>query len=235
MKLSCTAILLALFLSSASALADSNSFDLQNMKDAKLGSSSYSFDKSKNGYKIKSNIGEGKDASQNCRTLEYKITPDGLLVTANLRVVEYQRSTYYEPGKAHNTLSVKTLVSNVVNDEFGLTTPVPKYLLSFSGDASIWQVLVDLAVNHPSPNNTYTIYSAPTSRSAAGQLLPAHIADPTAAKGTLDGKPIVLKRYTLTLQKGGADIYTDQDGKMMQADINYMNVRYIRSNFVLGK
>ena len=107
--------------------------------------------------------------------------------------------------------------------------------MAFSNDPGIWQVLVDLAINQPRPDHLYTVFTAPTSRSAAGQFQPILIATPTPAKGSLSGQPIELKSFNLILKKGNASIITDQNGKLMQADINYMGIRYVRTGFVLGK
>jgi hypothetical protein len=235
MKLSSAVILLALFLPSVSALADNNSFDLQSIKGDKKGVSTYSYEKSKTGYKIKTSTGSGADGSQNRCTIEYKISSDGLLSTALFRALVTQAVTYYSPSKVHDKLSVSILVANNPVDSFDLSIPEPKYLMAFSNDPAIWQVLVDLAINQPRPDHLYTIFTAPTSRSNAGQFQPILLATPTPAKGTLNGQPIELKNFNLTLKKGNASIYTDQTGNMMQADINYMGIRYVRTGFVLGK
>ena len=55
------------------------------------------------------------------------------------------------------------------------------------------------------------------------------------AHGTLDGKPIDLKHYTLRFHAGDADVYTDTEGKLMEADMKQMSSKYVRVKFALDE
>jgi hypothetical protein len=53
------------------------------------------------------------------------------------------------------------------------------------------------------------------------------------AKGTLDGKPVDLKHYSVEFRAGKTDIYTDGSGTVMEVVMGALRATYVRSKFVL--
>ena len=53
------------------------------------------------------------------------------------------------------------------------------------------------------------------------------------AAGTLEGKPLTLKHYRLNYQKAKAELYTDADGKLMEADMGTTSASYVRVKFAM--
>ncbi len=224
---------LALLSSSVSALAaDTHVFDLFNLKGIKLASASYTVDSSKKGIKVHSKtIYETKAAGTN-HSVDYAIGADGLLDSATIQNMEDHILTFYSPSKTNDALTIRTMKAAQPTGAHTIALPTPEYIIAFQDDPSVWQVLMDTISAHPHSDNIYRVL-VPATAKVADRIEPFRLNPHSESTGTLDGKPIPLKHYVLTFNAGSSDIYTDADGKLMQARIKPLGVHHVRSNFAL--
>ena len=93
------------------------------------------------------------------------------------------------------------------------------------------QVLLTSALAHPHSDHLYLLVVPASGAMGANNALYVTIADPTDATGTLDGKPVALKRYALGWNKAKGAIYADAEGTLMLADVGTIKVKYVRAKF----
>ncbi len=226
---------LALLSSSIAAIAaETHSFDLVNGKGIKQSSTTYTINPGKNGsFKVRSKV-VYVAGNQGSRSIEYSIGSDGLIDSATLTNPEDRSMTMITPSKLNDSLTINLMKGSAPAGGRTITLPVPECTVAFPDDASVWQVLMDIIAAHPRPDHIYRILVPATAKSP-DRIEPFRLGSDTESSGTLDGKPIVLKHYVLTFNGGSSDIYTDADGKLMQAKIASLGVTHIRTNFVLDK
>ncbi|MDR3735060.1 MAG: hypothetical protein P4L10_05910 [Acidobacteriaceae bacterium] len=225
---------LALLTSSVAAIAaETHSFDLVNGKGVKQSSTTYTINTGKNGFKVRSKV-VYVTGNQGSRTIEYAIGNDGLIDSATLTNPEDHTMVMISPSKLNDTLTINLMKGSAPAGSRTITLPVPECTVAFPDDASVWQVLMDIIAAHPRPDHIYRIL-VPATAKTPDRIEPFRLSSDSESAGTLDGKPIVLKHYVLTFNGGASDIYTDADGKLMQAKIASLGVTHIRTNFVLDK
>jgi len=54
------------------------------------------------------------------------------------------------------------------------------------------------------------------------------------ANGTLDGKPVVLKRYLMNFHTAHALIFVNDAGTVMEVQMGPLSANYVRDKFVLN-
>ncbi|MGA7156437.1 MAG: hypothetical protein WBY53_06310 [Acidobacteriaceae bacterium] len=264
MNLRIAFVSLALASFAATALAsNANNFTLVNSKSGKsVGKASYSIDKSKNVFKVQgrfeyhipssdlpsspqsnttvvngraiTNSNEGfVDDGQ--YTTSYKVNADGDFLSGFVQNETTLTMTSFEPNKAHTAVTVTSVQAGKIGDGEDLPIPKPNFLFAADGDPSAIQILITEVLTHPHPDATYLVVVPPGISNHQPDLFYVTVQpikdQPT---GTLDGKPIALKRFIMNFHVGHADIYVDNDGNLMQANMTPMALKYIRAKFTLN-
>jgi hypothetical protein len=96
-------------------------------------------------------------------------------------------------------------------------------------------MMLTIATTHPHADKLYLVLvpagSNPRGKEAT-QTIGLQLASDTPS-GTLDGKPVKVMHYVISYHTGHADLFTDETGSLMQADMGPLNISYIRAKFKL--
>ena len=241
---------------SAFAAADANSFALVNRAGRTIGKASYTITKAKDGYKITTHFqyrgGVSSDPSADSPdparpgvgavitdyqySGEYKVAEDGNFLSGFTQNSANQIISSFGPNKTRTLVTVGQIQGGVNLGSRDIAMPKPDFLLVPDYDPSAIQVLLTTSAAHPHSDSTYLF------------LVPASGAGPKALNtplfvtlqpltdtpaGTLDGKPVTLKHIQMNYHAGKADLYVDDAGNLMQADMGTLSASYIRTKFVL--
>lgn len=229
---------LALSLALVSALpvfaADNNTFDITNRKGVKTATATYSIDKPKDGIKARSTVTYVADGPSATRNYEYRNNKDGAMTSASSQMID-RTFTAYTPSKTRDAININITKASTPAGSRTVSINKPNFMIAFADDTSIWQVLLDSAAGHPA-DQVYVLYVPAASAKTTDRLEQFRIGEPTPADGTLNGKPVTLKHYTIKFSAGSAQLYTDSDGKLMQAETGPLgNNTHTRTGFVLNK
>ena len=245
---------LASFVTAASA-ADNNSFTLLNGKGKSIGRASYTLDKTKDGFHVRSHfeyhlaapvadeqgnpISETGPAARQATdaqySSDYKIDANGEFLSGYTQNAAAQMVTSFQPSKQRDLVTIAVVQGGVSGQSHDVPLPTADFLFASDFDPSAIQVLLLASVAHPRAENKYTLLvpGGPTPRSSA-KIIYVALQAPTDANGTLDGKPVALKHYVLKFYKGEADLYGDAAGNLMEADMAPIDARYVRAKFALA-
>lgn len=198
-------------------------------------------DESANGVMSISNKGGGGSQivfNEGQMTEDYKITDDENYLSGFIQNATNQMLTSYQPDKARKVVIIGQNQGGIAGDSRSLELPSPDFLIAADYDPSAIQLLVNKVMNHPHKDNTYLVLT-PVSyggRPGGTQAVPVAMAlMDGAASGTLDGKPVTLKHFQMKFHSGAADIYTDDAGNLMEADMGTLSTNYVRNGFALAK
>ncbi len=263
MKLRFAALSLAVVTMSVTAhAAETNSFALLSSKGETVGKASYTLEKTKDGFRLKSQFqyeiavsamamrmsGEDDTSGKGSRHMsvdgrnlvssryvaDYKLDANGNFLAGGIQNQSAQSMLSFSPTKKRDALTVNTMQSSTMTTDLSIPVPKPDFLLAPNYDPGPIQVLILTAINHPHADSFYMLVlpAAPghgdITEEVAIQPAPA-----VAASGTLDGKPVELKHFLMNYHSGHADLYTDADGKLMEADLGPLSARYVRTSFIL--
>jgi hypothetical protein len=251
-------------LTTVALAADPNSFILVNSTGKPIGKASYSIDKTKDGFRVRTKFqyrlsaaemqataDPDADAGGGRRggggslgvadaqyTAEYKISATGDFLTGFTQNVDTQMLTSYQPDKKGDILTIGQVQAGVSGGSRDLPLPSPHFLLTPDYDPSALQVLLSTALTHPHPDSTYALVvpAGANPRARGNNSLYVTLQPELAipASGTLAGKPVVLKHYLLNYHQGHADLYADTDGNLMEAELGPLSAKYIRAGFALA-
>lgn len=170
-------------------------------------------------------------------TFEYKVSPDGHFLGGYLQDGGSQTMTSFTPDKTGATLTIGRVQAGSSDLTNQLPMPSTDYLFAPDFDPAGIQMLFRIALEHPRADKKYMLFipgydlrDRPKFRYVA--MDPA-LAD--TAAGTLDGKPITLKHFPINFQTGRGDVYLDENGNLMEADITRIGTSYIRAKFTLTR
>jgi len=254
MKLRFAALALSLTTFAAAACAQANSFQLINKGGKAVGKASYTIDKTKDGYKVKSKFeyrsgavvlsdnpdpygasSDGANITDAQVTSEYKVDANGNFISGFTQNSANQTLTSFSPSKPRDTVVIAQMQGGVNLGSKSLGMPKPDFLVAPDYDPSAMQVLLTGALAHPHSDHIYLLAVPASNPRNANNALYLTIADPTDATGTLDGKPVALKHYALGWNKAKGDLYADANGTLMEANIGTIGVRYVRTKFALDE
>jgi hypothetical protein len=254
MKLRCSSIATAtLALTFASVTyAQTNSFQMVNKAGRVVGKSSYSFSKTKEGYKVSSKYEyrtgvanatadadpnkpatSGANVVDSQLTAEYKVDASGNYLSGYTQNSANQTLTSYSPSKTRDVVIIASRQGGTDGGSKTLPMPKPDFLVAPDYDPSAIQMLITGAIAHPHEDHLYLLLVPASGFPPSNTALYIKIASPTDASGTLDGKAIALKRYPVGWAKATGDFYTDADGNLMQANIGTTGITYLRAKFKL--
>lgn len=240
------------------AKSDTNNFLLINNSGKTIGNASYTIDKTKDGYKIKtrfdyhlpppstlpdddatadaSHRGGGAAVLEVQDTGEYKLDANGNLLSGFTQNMANQMMTSFQPDKKRDSIGIGHMQAGVAGTTTDLPVPSPQFLLAPDFDPSAIQMLLTTTINHPHPDFTYLLIVPGVGGRAPDNVVPVTVQLQTdTPSGTLDGKPIALKHYLMNFHTGHADLYTDADGNLMAAVIGPLEASYVRAKFSMGK
>jgi hypothetical protein len=258
-RTSALALAVSCIAAAAHASSPSNDFILLGQSGKPVGKASYSIDKAKNGFKVHARYSyhlntdnmalPGTDPTQagggaartieTQYTFEYAVDANGDFTSGYTRDSSTQTMISFQPDKARTNINISALQAGVQQGSRTLALPRPDFLVAPDFDPSALQALLTSAAAHPHPDNTYLLI-IPTSPDRGFQsandadyviLQPAS----DSPQGTLDGKPVTLKHYTLQYHVGQGDLYTDADGNLMEAILPPVHATYVRNKFALSK
>ncbi|HEY0308002.1 MAG TPA: hypothetical protein VGB94_07565 [Acidobacteriaceae bacterium] len=236
----------ALLLTSTGAAQAQNTFTIQS-NGAPTGKCVYSFDKTKDGYKIVSRyqartVSQFKEAdaadpitrngSSIQQTHSYKLDTNYGYTGGNVVDSTSQITNGYSPNKPHTELLLTTLQAGIQGPSKDLPL-MAGYIVAPNYDASALQALLSQATSHPTADGLYFLIvpQDPKSGPKSGQIKWTALADTT---GTLAGKTLTVHHYGFSYGKPLYNIYADETNTLMQVDLSSPNVSYVRSGFVLA-
>jgi hypothetical protein len=246
---------MASFAASASA-ADQNNFTLLSRAGKPIGKASYTIEKAKDGtYKIKSRFSyklgssasfmPSEDPSKPAPTAgmiteaeftaDYKAAEDGNFLTGFTQNSVTQMLTSFSPDKVRKTITIDQHQGGVGIGSRTLEAPKPDFALAPDYDPSAIQLLLTTSIAHPHADFIYLLLipASGTGPKALNNFLYVTLKETGAGAGTLDGKPVTLKHFAVGYHSGKADLYTDEAGTLMQADMGTLAASYVRAKFVL--
>ena len=233
---------------SAALAADNNSFTLLHAGKP-VGRASYTIDTTKDGYRLRShfeyrlppapaatlNSDHGSAPTEAQYSSEFKIDADGNFLSGYTQNAANQMITAYQPSKLRDSITVSQNQGGVSGDGHTLPMPGPDFLVAPDYDPGTLQILLTTSLAHPHKDSKYTLLVPGNGNSPKSSNTLIYIAIHTApdATGTLDGKPVTLKHYQVSYLKGSADLYTDDTGRLMEADMGPLGSTFVRAKFAL--
>ena len=253
MKLRSAALAVCLSVIATAAGAQMNSFQLLNRDGRQIGVASYTIEKQKDGFRVRSKFAyklgvpvavdesaePEKTPSSNLiteaeMTGEYKLAPDYQLVSGFVQNRATQMITSLTPSKTRDVITVSQMQGGVSGGSQTLPMPKPAFYIAPDFDPGAMQALLLGAIKAPHADHVYLLV-IPGMGGPKGNTQPANIAigDPTDASGTLDGKPIALKHYDLQWNKAKGELWADADGNLMEVKAGTTRSTYVRVKFAL--
>jgi hypothetical protein len=217
--------------SSAAFAADTNSFDFY-VWGKKVGTTSYSVSTSKGTTKVSSRVDRHDFPVP--MTEEFRIGSDGLVLSGTVTRPNDKFTAFYNPDKQHTKIDILPTKNGEPQPAVTWNLPRPDLLIGLMEDSATWQMLMDTVMAHPHADNAYPILNVGENNFTPDRVEVGHLSAPEAGKGTLDGKPIELRHFVLTLPKGAVDLYVDADGRLMQAEVASYGYKHVRTGFALG-
>jgi hypothetical protein len=238
----------------APAAAPANSFNIVSSAGKTVGNAAYTITKDKNGYhlvaKFQYHFGSAVQADTNTGDAhmgsmvaynegqfseDLKVSEEGSFLSGYVQNSTNQLMSSFVPNKAGTILTVNQLQGGA-SQAHDVTLPKPIFLVVPDFDPATLQLFLTTALAHPHDDKTY-LFVVPAGSNPRGRDQPAYVVlqlAPDTPSGTLDGKPVQLMHYLLGYHTGKpADLYIDNDGTLMQADITPLGVSYIRAKFSL--
>jgi len=234
--------------------APANAFNLVS-NGKTIGNASYTISKDKNGYhvvgKFQYRLGSSVSANTNTGdahmetsvafnegqfTEDFKVSEDGSFLSGYTQNASNQILTSFQPNKAGTTVTVNQIQGGVGLGSHDITMPKPSFLLVPDFDPANLQLFITTALAHPHDDKTY-LFLIPSGSNPKAAEKPAYVVlqlAPDTPGGMLDGKAVTLHHYLVGYHVGKADLYVDDTGTLMQADMGPLKTSYIRAKFALA-
>ncbi len=168
-------------------------------------------------------------------TSEYKIDANGSFLSGYTQNIDAQLLTSFEPNKARTEVDIHQAQSGVVGIARVVPLPKPDFLLAPDFDPAPIQMLITTALTHPHPDSFYLLLDPVEAAINPGDetFLVGIQLVPETRTGTLKGKPVTLHHLLMNYHAGRADLFIDDAGNLMEAQMGTLQVDYVRANFVL--
>jgi hypothetical protein len=259
MTIRSAALLVALACSTLAASASpANKFKLIYISNGKsIGQASYTLEPTKNGFKLHTTLdvtmdnGGVNDLQTNASTgnsrggsssatdvtysCEYKLTAGESFDSGYCQSSTTQTMIMLATSKARDSVTVRLSRTGTDAGAQTVTLTTPDYFVLPNYDPGAIQALMTGALAHPHADKHYLLL-VPANPDLGQNANSAGVTTLEAdgdAKGTLNGNPVALKHYTLTLLAGTAEIYTDEAGSLMEVVMTPLRASYVRDKFVL--
>lgn len=250
---------LLLMTSVAVRAAEPNHFLLLSNAGRIVGKASYTIEPAKGGLRVRSAysyrllpedlpttanvgpsaVGRGTPGQEAQMHAELKVAADGDLLEGYSENQTNGLMTSYSMDREH-----KLLISSVQSGVHGLVStvdmPKPDFVLAALYDPAALQVLVSAARDR-TPHNGSFLLAVP--RGGSATPVPVLLEQEPDASGTWNGQPCPLKHLALFFGENTAagasrtapraEVYTDGEGRLMEADLGIFGIRYVRAEFKL--
>lgn len=216
--------------SSAASAADTNSFDFF-VRGKKVGTTTYTLATSKGVTKVSSRVDRHDYPVP--MTEEFRIGADGLVLSGLVTRPNDKVTVIYNIDKQHTRIDVLPTKNGEAQSAATWNLPRPDFLIGLMEDSATWQMLMDAVTAHPHADNIYPLLNVGENNFTPDRVEVGRLSAPDAARGTLDGTPVELRHFILTLPKGAVDIYVAADGRLMQAEVASYGYKHVRTNFAL--
>jgi len=239
----------------AFAAAPANSFNLVGPGGKTIGNAAYTITKDKNGYHVTSKFqyrlgstvgteNTSGDTRMNTAvafnegqfTEDFKVSEEGSFLSGYTQNSTNQIMTSFQPNKTGSSVTVNQIQGGIGLGSHDLPIPKPIFLVVPDFDPASLQLFLTTAMAHPHDDKTY-LFIVPAGSNPKGREQPEYVVlqlAPDTLSGTLDGKPVALHHYLLGYHSGKpSDLYVNDAGDLMQADITPLKVSYIRAKFAL--
>jgi len=238
----------------AFAAAPANSFNLVSAAGKNIGNASFTISKDKNGYhivgkfqyRLGSAVSNGADMgtdrpqtnvlyNEGQFTEDFKASEDGNFLSGYTQNSSNQMLTSFQPSKTGTLVTVNQIQGGISLGAHDVTLPKPGFLVVPDYDPGSLQLFLTTALAHPHDDKTYlfVVPAGANPRAREATLYVILQLAPDTLEGTLDGKPVKVMHYLMGYHTGKADLYTDDAGNLMQADMGPLNASYIRAKFSL--
>ncbi len=217
------------------------------------GKASYSIDKTKDGFHVKSKISYRLTSTSDDATAvpargrsgsaapgvakdfqfvgDYKLDANSSFAGGFVNNMVTLVNTSYSLSKSRD----KLFISQTQVGGAGLPTIIdlkPDFVLIPDYDPSIFQSLLLQTAAHPAPKDLY--FAVIPGNKAGEDAVPAlWLTNQPDAHGTLNGNPITLRHFVLRLYKSQYDIFADDSNTLMLATSTTLSAIYTRDGFVL--
>jgi hypothetical protein len=218
------------------------------------GKASYSIDKTKDGFHVKSKISyrliptsdDATDVSARGRSGsaapgvakdfqfvgDYKLDANSSFAGGFVNNMVTLVNTSYSLSKSRD----KLFISQTQVGGASLPTIIdlkPDFVLIPDYDPSIFQSLLLQTAAHPAPKDLY--FAVVPGNKPGEDAVPAlWLTNQPDAHGTLNGNPITLHHFVLRLYKSEYDIFADDTNTLMLATSTALSAIYARDGFVLN-
>ena len=241
-------VLIAIAPTAAVLHAQTNTFDIVSGGKV-VGHSTYTLAKAKQGFRLQGRTTYVIRPAEARTTDDVRLTDNYGFVQSSITDQNSQIVYSYIPDKSRTTLTIGTIQAGAMDSHSLPIKPDVAFLPSF--DAGAAQVMLLLALTHPTSTNLYNVIvpgnSGHSQKQSDAKSLDAEAGDShpgdndydvlwakgADATGTLDGKPITLHSFTLT-GKVNWTFYADDQNNLMQVDSSQDKASCVRANFKLG-
>jgi hypothetical protein len=238
--------------SAAFAAAPANNFNIVTSAGKNVGNASFTITKDKNGYHLvgkfqyhlgsavqtDSNTGDARSGvlyNEGQFSEDFKVTEDGNFLSGYTQNSSNQMMTSFQPNKPGTQVTVNQIQGGVGLGAHDVPLPKPGFLVVPDYDPGSLQLFLTTALAHPHEDKTY-LFFVPAGANPRARETPLYVTlqlAPDTLDGTLDGKPVKVMHYLMGYHTGKADLYTDDAGNLLQADMGPLNVSYVRAKFAL--
>ena len=217
------------------------------------GKASYSIDKTKDGFHVKSKVSYRLTAAPDDATAvsargrsgsaapgvakdfqfvgDYKLDANSSFAGGFVNNMVTLVSTSYSLSKSRD----KLFISQTQVGGAGLPTIIdlkPDFVLIPDYDPSIFQSLLLQTAAHPAPKDLY--FAVMPGNKPGEDAVPAlWLTNQPDAHGTLNGNPITLRHFVLRLYKSEYDIFADDTNTLMLTTSTALSALYTREGFIL--
>jgi hypothetical protein len=217
------------------------------------GKASYSIDKTKDGFHVKSKISYRLTPTSDDATAvsarsrsgspvpgvakdfqfvgDYKLDANSSFAGGFVNNMVTLVSTSYSLSKARD----KLFISQTQVGGAGLPTIIdlkPDFVLLPDYDPSIFQSLLLQTTAHPASKDLY--FAVMPGNKPGEDAVPAlWLTNQPEAHGTLNGSPLILRHFILRLYKSEFDIFADETNTLMLATSTALSAIYTRDGFAL--
>jgi len=188
-----------------------------------IGKASYTIESIKEGYRVRSTYGIGDSQ----HTSDFKVDANGDFLSGYTQDSQTLAMTSFQLDRQRTQLTVIKGGSDIQSTIVALAKP--GFLIVPDFDPSAIQILLTTSLVDPHVDSVY--YLVVPSSDSVSNSVSLHLS--SSAGGMLDGKPVVLKHYHMTYLKGSAELYTDEKGTLMEADMDILHTTYARVGFTI--
>lgn len=223
------AVLLSLFVAPAFGQSTSPGKFILEIGERSVGKADYTFQPSSSGWKLDAHYEFNVPVNVSAvRQAAFRADWEQVSDATNLDVAETKQSFTVSPNKNRSSLEFQASAGGQTAQNELPLQPHTAVLANF--DPSGLQVLLNMQAAAPAAAGKYQCF-IPSGR---GTMLACTLAAAEKAGGTLAGKPLELRHWSLSLAGNIMDLYADSAGNLMDAEVKSQKLDYRRNGFALS-